>query len=108
MFRSTSHFTPTADEQKALASQGTLTSALPKALFASTTAGWQGAIVEIKTGQLRSWWHDIDDVLTAIEDGSAVELDRAIGELERLKDTLDDLVRSGNASSSARADRDPR
>lgn len=71
----------------------------PRALFASTTSGFQGDVVEIKSGQIRAWYHDVDDALASIEDGNARGLEDAVRGLSTLRDILDDVVRSAHGSS---------
>lgn len=68
---------------------------------------YQGETVEVKKGELRSWWHDLDDALAALETTNLRGHDEAIEALERLKDHIDDVIRSKHAST-VRPDRDPR
>lgn len=104
-FSPTSYFNRLEESRRAAEVPGPIPapSQMPRALFASTTSGYQGNVVEIKSGQLRSWWHDIDDALTSIEEGNVRGIEDAVRDLSNLRDHLDDVVRSANGAS--RSDR---
>lgn len=45
---------------------------------------------------VRRWWRDLDDALWQIEDGSAAGLERAVRDLESLRNTIEEeMVKNG-------------